>query len=78
MSKLVLIFIDENFDNSLTFRLQIFTEGDSQQRIASTKGTLPPAKDIHEKYLKWQSPYSSYVLRLNPRISAEGGAASSS
>ncbi|AFY32894.1 protein kinase [Calothrix sp. PCC 7507] len=76
MSKLVLISIDENFDSSLTFRLQIFTEGDSQQRIASAKGKLPPAKDVHDKYLKWQSPYSSYVLRLNPRFSAEGGTAS--
>lgn len=51
MGKLVIISIDENFDNSLTFRLQIFIEGDSQQRIASAKGKLPPAKDVHDKYL---------------------------
>ncbi|MER3491935.1 MAG: hypothetical protein C4323_06145 [Mastigocladus sp. ERB_26_2] len=73
MAKLVIIHVNGDFGNGFTIYLQIFTE-DDRQLIGTTRGKLPPAKDLYDNYTLWRSPYSNYISGRNSgRISVYGG-----
>jgi len=53
--------------------LQIWTEGVSQW-IASAKGKLSPATELHKNYTLWQSHYRNHVSgRNSTRMTVTGG-----